>query len=57
MTTSAPVRREYDVPIVEPYRTPAEPLRLPEPDPRRVVFPTIVFPVRKPVEVSHELSV
>ena len=49
MSTSAPVRREYDIPIVEPYRPPAVPKGLPAPDPERIV--PIVVPVRQPERV------
>lgn len=47
MTTSAPVRKEYDIPIVEPFRPKPEPLRLPDFSPERIIVP--VVPVRKPV--------
>lgn len=50
VTTSAPVRREYDIPIVEPCVPPPVPRRLPEPDPSRLV-PIVVVPIRQPVEV------
>jgi len=56
MGTSAPVRKEYDIPIVEPYRPSVGPELLPEPDPERIVAPFVPFvpvkqPVRQPVEV------
>ena len=50
MTTSAPIRREYDIPIVEPFRPPVVPKRLPRPEPTRVVWPIFV-PVRQPERV------
>jgi len=51
MGTSAPVRREFDIPIVEPYRLPEIPKGLPEPDPERIVHPIFV-PVRQPERVE-----
>ena len=50
MSTSAPMRREYEIPIVEPYRVPVQPRRLPEPDPRRIAVPFAV-PVKQPERV------
>jgi len=59
MTTTAPVRKVHDIPIVEPYRLPVvEPYRLPVvprelPEPERTVFPVvpIIQPVRQPERV------
>ena len=42
MSTSAPIKREYDIPIIRPKR---EPLVLPA----GVPAPVIVWPVREPV--------
>ena len=47
MTTSAPIRKIHDVPIIEPYRVPKA---LPVVDPERIVRP-IVVPVRQPERV------
>ena len=52
MTTSAPVVKTVDIPIVRPRTVPQEPLRLPELDPERRIT-MIVFPVRVPVEVRR----
>lgn len=55
MSTSAPVVREFDVPIVEPYRPLVTPKRLPQPDPERIATPIVVptvVPVKQPVEVG-----
>lgn len=51
MSTSAPVRREVDIPIVEPRRYKPEPKRLPQPNPERIVTPfvPIEVPVKQPV--------
>lgn len=47
MTTSAPIRKIVNIPIVEPVR---EPLWLSEPDPGRIVVPLV--PIRVPVKVG-----
>ncbi len=44
MSTSAPVKREYDIPIIEPKRIPEEPRRL---NPG-IAIPDIIRPVRVP---------
>ena len=51
MTTTAPVRKVHDIPIVEPYRLPVAPRELPVPE--RTVFPVvpIIQPVRQPERV------
>ena len=53
MSTSAPIKREYDIPIIiiKPKR---EPLELPAPTPERwipSVFPVRVEPMRVPESV------
>ena len=48
MSTSAPIRREYDIPIVKPQRIPEEPRRL---NPG-VPAPVITRPVRVPERVE-----
>ena len=49
MSTSSPVRKVHDIPIVEPRR---DPLQLPEVSPERrvIVFPSTV-PVKEPVRI------
>jgi len=47
MTTTAPVRKVHDIPIVEPQRVPVAPRELPSPNPD-YIFP-IVVPIRQPV--------
>ena len=57
MTTSAPVRKVHDIPIIEPVRSPKvlpkEPSRLPEADPKRWITPDVGVPerVRHPARV------
>lgn len=48
MSTSAPVKKEYDIPIVKPMVVPRE---LPAPDPERWVPVVTVAPVKVPVRV------
>ena len=51
MTTSSPVRKVHDIPIVVPR---VHPLRLPEVAPERRVFPIpVIVPVREPVRVRE----
>lgn len=53
MGTSAPMRREYDIPIIEPYRPLAVPKSLPQPNPERWIPVTpAVRPVRQPERVE-----
>ena len=53
MSTSAPVKREYDIPIVKPKKIPEEPRRL---NPG-IAVPVIIRPVRVPevVPVRREI--
>ena len=48
MSTSAPVKKEYDIPIIKPMRIPVEPQRLSP----GVPAPVIVRPVRVPERVE-----
>ena len=51
MSTSAPIKKEYDIPIIR--RNPVEhPLRLPEVFPERIVTIPFVSPVRVPERVE-----
>jgi len=47
MTTSAPIRKTIDIPIVAPARVPKEPARLPE----AIPAPLIIIPVKQPGRV------
>lgn len=47
MTTSAPVRKVHDIPIIEPHPIKVAPRELPQPSPERIVVPAV--PIRQPV--------
>jgi len=49
VTTSAPLRREGDIPLVVPFVPPPEPKRLPAPNPERWIPFMPAIPVREPV--------
>jgi len=51
MTTSAPIRKVHDIPIVLPKRSPRQ---LPAPDPRRLVPIVVDVPERVCVPVRRE---
>lgn len=49
MTTSSPIRKVHDIPIVKPRR---QPMQLPAPDERRLVPVMPFLPEREKVEVD-----
>ena len=49
MTTTAPIKKEYDIPIIKPMRIPTEPQRL------NPGVPAPVFPM--PVKVPERVEV
>lgn len=53
MSTSAPIRREYDIPIIKPQRVPSVPRELPAPSPERLIPVVEVWPIKVPEKVSR----
>ena len=53
MSTSAPIKRTWDIPIERPQRAAPskEPLALPAPDPERWTTPFVREPAREPAKV------
>lgn len=51
MSTSAPIKREYDIPIIRPQPAPVVPRELPAPDPERLVPIIPSVPVEVPVRI------
>lgn len=55
MTSKAPVKKEYDIPIIKPEEIPKE-LPAGVPAPEYIPWEREVFPVKSPVRVPEEVK-